>query len=579
MPACQAGGRRFESVRPLHTFLNRRMLVRTFVFNFPKQIVIFLLLALLSSITLSLPGAFAEPEALAEPPATSTEQEKVAGEVPLESEPEAINGTDDEEEEEEDEIELPLVPSEAVEPLEVWEKAPEPPKAPRPRTPKIAVEDRPERVEPRKDSLFEEYLEEEEEGAPVAIRTTKSEDKPLIEVRAKRLSATQRSRMRAAQMRERHEALRYRRAQKQRLARDPRGAAELRACSVNLNNYGLSVEIKRILRRELASTLRLKENSVVSAIVTVGCDVVALQGIVGHDYGGALEGLERLRKLVARKSGREWQAFLGQSNHKFAREAFIVARDERITIGGTRSYTDTLLPRFEQFQLEKFHRGPMELMLTVRGHESAPAKAVSLFNFYFQNALRPAKVEPETERMQMAEAVRQVLVYRRTDYPVDQEPIFVLLGDRVSRFHAPSSEILEGSLELTDFKTTAGCRVVEKTPENPKNPVIDWGYECEKGARSGKTLVGLFHGTLEPSPQVIEKRAGDVVKRFYRRAKPRNQKRKIDKRTQTAEIYLFEDDLESVRANPYSIGVYKVKALPVQNDLPQSPLLWVELNW
>lgn len=445
-------------------------------------------------------------------------------------------------------------PPDMVEPLEPWFPLPKPKQVPITSTPKALPKET--KPEVKREYLFGD-LEEDEEEIVVGPSKIKGE-KFFVEVGKKSLKPTERKRIAKAKKRFLKEAYLLRKKVRSALRQDPRGEVELRVCSLNTENFGLKVEVSRVLRGKAAKGTKRRESAIVRQIAQSGCDVVALQALIGHDVVSAKAGLVSLAELLQKQTSITWETFLGDTNHKFARSGFLVAKKTGIEVISTKNYTDTLLPRFEAFQLEKFLRAPFEIALRVKrkgvSQEIVYDKEVIIMNIDFQDALRPAKQESEAAKMQMAEAVRQLAVYRQHDFDPDLMPIYLVLGNRASGRYRPATEILEGGIQLTDFKSDGKCRFDEQNP---------FGYTCAERVSFGKVLVGLLATStslLSPTEQ--------------------QQLQKVNQdQSRITDIYVFQGDLPAVSRGPIVSSQFAVGQFPVKYLAKENPLVWVDVNW
>lgn len=461
-------------------------------------------------------------------------------------------------------------PPNMVEPLEPWvplPKSKQTPIAPAPKALPKAT-----KPEVKRGYLFGD-LEEDEEEIVVGPSAVKGE-KLFVEVGVKSLKSIERKRIAKAKKRFLKEAYLLRKKVRNSLRRDPRGEVELRVCSVNTENLGLKVEVSRVLRGKLAKGTKRRETEIVSQLAQAGCEVVAVQAVLGHDVVAAKAGLMRLAELLQVQTSFAWDAFLGDTNHKFVRSGFLVAKKPGIEVVSTKNYTDTLLPRFETFQLEKFLRAPFEIALRVKrkgvSQEIVYDKEVIIMNIDFQDALRPAKEEPEAAKMQMAEAVRQLAVYRQHDFDPDLMPIYLVVGNRASGRYSPTTEVLEGGIQLTDFKSDGKCRLDGKNP---------FQYTCAERVALGKALLALV-----ATSTTLQEEAQKIVQRQMRQSVqiPTEQQQLLkvsQDQSRLTDIYVFQGDLPSVSRHPMVSSQFAVGEVPVKYLAKGNPLLWVDLNW
>jgi hypothetical protein len=270
---------------------------------------------------------------------------------------------------------------------------------------------------------------------------------------------------------------------------DSRGESEVRVCSVNLNNYGIASQVQLIVQREAVNTLPEKEKSIIEGIVSSNCDIVAVQGIIGRDYDRAIEGVQRLVRLLSRITQDNWQGLLGETNHKNAYNGFLLKSDIANVLS-TKAYVDLLLPRFGKFQQDKFLRTPFELSVRVSGKGESGPRQLVLISMDLKDSVKERAKEPEALRMQMAEGLRQLVKHNKENLDSKDETIFILLVDRISGEYSPTSFILSGRMRLTDFGIDGNCILNE-----------DDEVECGEKVNHPNILYGIIANNLH-NPKV-----------------------------------------------------------------------------
>jgi len=260
-----------------------------------------------------------------------------------------------------------------------------------------------------------------------------------------------------------------------------RGIPELTVCSQNLENFGFLNDVKSRNRKINAERLQEKEIAIVRRIARVKCDVVAVQEVLGKTEEIAKNALKKLSLRLKRHTNRDFEVKVGASNDKKARLGYLIATD-RAKVLGMLSYHKIELPKTAPKQKPRlFARGPLELQLRVKGHERRFSKVINLINFHFKSKHSaqedPAQLEWETYRMEMAEALRRIVVNRHERSFTTGDSILIVLGDRNSHFDVASAKILEGVLNLNHFKGDAPCRLSKRgvplcQPETAKLQIL-----------------------------------------------------------------------------------------------------------
>ncbi len=251
------------------------------------------------------------------------------------------------------------------------------------------------------------------------------------------------------------------------IKKDPRGEVELTVCNQNLENLGRYKDFRRKVKGATLAVYEEKVKALAERIRKAGCDVVALQEILGNKEEFALEGILKLSDTLRKSTGRFYEAKLGPSNDKSLRLGFLLARD-RVQFKSDASYARVELPKTSPEQRPRyFARGPYEIQVDVlpRGEDSYK-KSATLITFHFKSKVRssadPAGPEFETYRMEMAEALRRVIESRHPAKFESGKSLLIVLGDRNSNFDLASARILEGSVTLDDFRGKAVCRLSKR---------------------------------------------------------------------------------------------------------------------
>ena len=247
---------------------------------------------------------------------------------------------------------------------------------------------------------------------------------------------------------------------------DPRGLPELVLCSQNLENYGLFEAVKARVSGRDADDFQEKQKDLVTRFVRTGCDVIAVQELLGSKEEAARQGLQQIADALRVRTNRIFEVEVDVSNEGGSRVGYLVAKD-RAEVLHTVSYARVELPKLTEKQRPRlFSRGPLELQLSVKPRGEGKAKIVNLINFHFKSRAGaqddPAQLEWEGYRMEMAEALRRIVENRHAQSFADGETLLVLMGDRNSNFDLASAQILYGVLSLKHFQENGPCRLSKR---------------------------------------------------------------------------------------------------------------------
>ncbi|NDC38859.1 MAG: hypothetical protein EBZ48_12550, partial [Proteobacteria bacterium] len=247
---------------------------------------------------------------------------------------------------------------------------------------------------------------------------------------------------------------------------DPRGEPEVTLCSQNLQNLGTYSQSKARLFNITPEEFDQKRQALVRRFKETGCDIIAVQELLGRSVEEATETLAQLAKLLGSKTNRLFDVVAAESSDPLSRVGFIYARD-RVEVQNKLSYARLELPRLTPKERPRqFIRPPMELQFAVKPREEGVSKVLTVINFHLKSKAGkerdPVDLEWETYRMQMAEALRRVAENRHAASFASGEALLAIVGDRNSNFDAASARILEGSLVLQQFEADPACRLTKR---------------------------------------------------------------------------------------------------------------------
>lgn len=337
------------------------------------------------------------------------------------------------------------------------------------------------------------------------------------------------------------------------LSEDSRGAIEAVVCSLNLNNFGDYKTVKLRTRIDPESYAE-KRKSIVKRIIAAGCDIIAVQEVLGKSVIDAEEALKSLARLLLHATNRIFDFRAGPSNDSRAHIGFLVATD-RARILSRVSYVNVELPKVSKDQKPRlFSRGPLELKLEVFPRGDTFSKRVTLINFHFKSKSTKGGTDPsgldfEPYRMEMSEALRKIIEIRHKESLQSGKGILLALGDRNSHSDTASARILEGTLTLSDFKGSGPCRL------NSRGVPL-----CRPGTASAQELFSVF--TTNPLTKSLQ---GTIrYKGVY---------------SWIDDILMPAESLAFAWKEPGKEGVYNSGVTYEPEDASDHALVWVALNW
>jgi hypothetical protein len=260
--------------------------------------------------------------------------------------------------------------------------------------------------------------------------------------------------------------------QKAKTFADSRGGVEVRLCSLNLRNYGLQPEVKRLLKAKGTVGYKKRERAAINSISAQQCGIVAIQGVIGKNVETVSEALIQFTQRLSKKSGKEWKFAISSRSRELGVSGVLYV-PQVAQFSGSKSYLDLELPRLGKYDEKNFARVPMEAAFRIKRNGSDEINDLLIFVVHFQKALTSTKPEPEFYRVQMAEAVRTLVARRiaeeREKNP-GKAPMIVVAGDIGSSLGRPAAMVLSGRLTLEDFSEGSGCKIVEEKLEPSPSP-------------------------------------------------------------------------------------------------------------
>ncbi len=342
-------------------------------------------------------------------------------------------------------------------------------------------------------------------------------------------------------------------ALKQALGADTRGQHELTVCSQNLKLLGTFAATKQ---KNIKYTERQHEEKIedlVQRFLSVKCDVIGVQEVLGVNTAAAEAALQPLVDRLRKVANRTYQIRVSPPAEGGMTLGFLVAEDRAI-IGSTLSYARIELPKLVAKQRPRpFLRAPLEVQLLVQSKSGEVTKTVSIVNFHLKSKRGgqgdPTGLEWETYRMEMAEAMRRIVEVRHQKAFASSESILLLLGDRNSNFDVASARILEGSLTLANFQNAGGCRLSKRGV-----PI------CQVGEENPKRLFSVL-----TSNQSVQSLPGTFV---YK-----------GEFSWLDDILMPSESLSYAWQSSTSEGRYESGVVYEPKQASDHAMIWVKLNW
>jgi predicted extracellular nuclease len=337
--------------------------------------------------------------------------------------------------------------------------------------------------------------------------------------------------------------------------------SKLTVCSQNLENFGeYQIALTRTPNLQRSQYIT-KLAALVARFSTNSCDVIAVQEVLGADLSSAIKSANILADSLSRRANRNFKVVLGESSDKFIRVGFIYDT-AKLKLQAITSYDRVELPRLLPEQKPRFFiRAPLEAQFSVSLGGDKDKKLITLINIHFKSKANsmgdPARLDWETERMEMSEAIRRILISRYSNAITVGDPILIVLGDRNSHSDSASAKILEGRLKLSDFMRTGNCRISKSGVPLCKGEDREKSNDRSKG-------VKILHSVLNMDPQV------KLLEGTY------SYKGKL---SWIDDILLPNSALKFAQAKNGLLGDY---AVGLDSSFPEASdhrLAWLELRW
>ena len=382
------------------------------------------------------------------------------------------------------------------------------------------------------------------------------------------------------------------------------GLVELRVCSLDLGGFGLQLDMKKLYGKVVASEYGTRLTAIKEALMANECQLVAIQGLIGTKYKNAVAGLSAIRdRLNANEPQSPWQSIVAETRARSSYVGFLY-RNDAVDELGFKSYKDIILPGFLGFELPKFAVGPAELTLRVKKKLGDEPKTLELISFTFNTADYGVKISVK-DSLQMAEALRRLYTNSRDSRNkklFGDDVIVLLAGNTGSNYRSMVRRVIEGRVELDQFKEGGTCKVEEKrinkqthlvpVCNNPQgNPLLMSGLTSSKPVLS-KTLVRCS-SRVKPDHDIITTVHGrptssspsSFIKWCWREPSALQIKEMRKKKYKsTSDIFIRPKDLQFMRkSEDYGFGKLPLSSnsgyVEIRAGSFKTDLVRVDLNW
>lgn len=345
---------------------------------------------------------------------------------------------------------------------------------------------------------------------------------------------------------------------------DPRGNPEITVCSINANNYGTKDIWKSTFRRSDIPKRTVMRRTIIKAIREAGCDLIAVQNILGKDDADALQSSQEiLGYKTEERAG--WKTILGAVNREVSRNA-ILYRD-KLKLVATEKFTGSRLTSFGSFRLDQLGVPPLRAVFEVRRAGSDETRNVSVTSFTLKNSVNFSSDETEVRRIQLAEFIRtQTASIKRAES--EAETIVILAGNRAGSADSVGTQILEGRYKLADFLSDGACSFN-----------ADGTISCLREKMRPKELFGVVGSSSPESFKAVMQGIKIKPPGLSKKGKSAAPDLMTKIGLLASEIYMDGADYYLGLSKAGAPGKFDLRVIPVRTGLPESPFLALRLNW
>lgn len=354
-----------------------------------------------------------------------------------------------------------------------------------------------------------------------------------------------------------------------------RGAIELRVCTQNLHNLGITnSNVSASTKKKKSKTKQLSVTAHAALLAKrmheAHCDVIAVQELGGETKDKAKKVLGILADELKSLSGCNYDTYVAETNDQRIRNGFLV-NDKIGKPQRTFSFNRAYVPSLDSMSPQRrFSRGPFGVWLSVPSMDASRmgdteaqnqptnTRTIAILTFHLKSQWGhwkdPSKTAYENMRMEMAEGLRRIA--RDIAADIGEGGVVLLLGDRNASYDAPSSLILSGENILADF-IKDGKKLCGVTQQLESTCVGDKRYPAY--------FLDLFAYKM----QLLHSRPTDIGSDLWS-FEFKGRRQLYD------EIYIEAEDSWIAKDNN---GVPSIGALGDKNSGSDHRLMWVDLNW
>ena len=294
--------------------------------------------------------------------------------------------------------------------------------------------------------------------------------------------------------------------------KDPRGQSEVRICSVNFNSFGTKEENERLLKKIPKPRLAKAERSILKAIAETGCEIVAVQGIIGRSPSFAIEALTGFVKKLSKKTEKApWKFEVARSKDQNGYQAFLIKDAQSSPIVGFKVETfpnlimkvpGRLLRSIAKLKKELVPRDFLKLTVEVKSQDlvnpdpllleskvsTKGSRKLVIINGILAAGVAPFVEEPRLLKLQIADVAVRLFEAEQSRITPDEQPIVLATIERVEGIMGGAQQILSGRINIDDFEEDGACKIISTDLPVAKEEGVEVAEE-EEGEEEVKKEV------------------------------------------------------------------------------------------
>lgn len=197
----------------------------------------------------------------------------------------------------------------------------------------------------------------------------------------------------------------------------------------------------------------------IGRIKSADCDFVGLQEVAGKNIRESEKIIATFTSNVSRQLNKDFEYILSKSNDNFIRNGALVSKDN-FYIEHVENWNHNVLPKLDIRSAPwSYSRGPLVIKLKLKNSEDRDAiKELYIVNDHLKSKSRGWKDNTNTNyefaRLLSAAGIKESMNSIKSSSMIE-----VFLGDRNSGESSATAQLLQGRLDLDNFRRGGSCEV------------------------------------------------------------------------------------------------------------------------